>query len=87
MEALDLLSRDSYNVAILDLLLPGMDGNTMIAKAQEIQPTLNYIIYTGSLYPELSEPLASAGINSDQIFIKPVESIYQFVEAIKKLST
>ena len=85
MEALDILSRGTYNVAIVDLLLPGMDGDTMISKANEIQPALNYIIYTGVLNPKLSEPLIRARIKPDQIFIKPVESAYQFVEMIKKL--
>ena len=86
MEALGILSSDSYNVAILDLLLPGMGGDAMISRANEIQPALNYIIYTGSQDPQLSEPLVKAGIKPDQIFIKPVENVYELVEAIKKLS-
>ncbi|MFC1884954.1 response regulator [Thermodesulfobacteriota bacterium] len=86
-EALDLISQDPYNVAIVDLRLPGMDGDTMIQKANEIQPSLNFIIHTGSTTIKISEPLTKVGIKPEQVFLKPVKDVFQFVKAIKKLVT
>jgi DNA-binding NtrC family response regulator len=86
-EALDLIYQDPYNVAIVDIRLPGMDGGTMIQKANEIQPSLNFIIHTGSTTIKIAEPLSKVGIRPDQVFLKPVKDVFQFVKAIKKLLT
>jgi CheY-like chemotaxis protein len=37
-EALDLILKQKMDVAIIDIRLPGMDGNMLIVKAHEIQP-------------------------------------------------
>ena len=36
--ALELLSRETVDVAIVDIRLPGMDGNTLILEAHKLYP-------------------------------------------------
>ena len=47
-EALDFLLKQKIDVAIIDIRLPGIDGDMLIFKAHEIQPVLKFLIHTGS---------------------------------------
>lgn len=46
MEALEIVRREKPDVAIIDLVLPGMDGVEVMKKARQILPGLNVIIIT-----------------------------------------
>ena len=39
-EALDILLKQKIDVAIIDMRLPGIDGDMLIVKAHELQPLL-----------------------------------------------
>lgn len=47
MEALDWIGRDSFDVVIMDVSMPGLDGFDCMAEMKKIQPELEIIILTG----------------------------------------
>ncbi|MDM8521866.1 response regulator [Desulfococcaceae bacterium HSG8] len=71
-DALDLLETESPDAAVVDVRLPGMDGNDFIRKAYPLNPETAFIICTGS--PEYLVPpdLMEVPCVSDRLFKKPV---------------
>jgi len=74
-EGLELIKKQAYNVAIVDMRLPGIDGNTFILKACAVQPALRYLIHTGSADYTLPEELKMLGILPASILYKPVQDM------------
>ena len=69
IDALDALCRQDFDLLITDLVMPGMDGITLLKKAKGLYPNLRVIILTGS--PDLV-PQPIEGINADALVTKPV---------------
>lgn len=46
IEALDLMSRSSFDVAVVDLRMPWMDGMTLLGKIKELYPATEVILLT-----------------------------------------
>jgi DNA-binding NtrC family response regulator len=84
-EALTLIKGEPFQVAIVDVRLPGMDGDAMILKAHEISPSMHFIIYTGSVNYKLSEDLKNIGTRSEYVFPKPQRDLAVFLGAIEDL--
>jgi DNA-binding NtrC family response regulator len=85
--ALELIARSSFHVALVDIRLPRLDGDSLILQAHEIRPTMSFIIHTGSVEYKLPEALRSLGINPDQVFLKPQMDLMVFKDAIDKLTS
>lgn len=83
--AFDLLAVQPVDVVVVDLRLPGMDGQAFILTASELQPRLRYLIYTGSTGFSPSPALARLGLDERTIFRKPVADLSVIVDAIDKL--
>jgi DNA-binding NtrC family response regulator len=47
MEALDRLSQDNFDVVIMDVCMPGLDGLECMAEMKKVQPELEVIVLTG----------------------------------------
>lgn len=84
-EALDLMENNTYDVAIVDLRLPGMSGEEFILKAHEQVPRQRHIIYTGSISYHLSEKMLHAGMCPEHVFHKPIRVLTLLVKCIKEL--
>jgi DNA-binding NtrC family response regulator len=56
-KALEALADQSFHVAVVDIRLPGIDGDALIIKANQLAPALRFIIHTGSVEYRLSEAL------------------------------
>ncbi len=84
-EALELLGDEKVDVGIIDMRLPGIDGNTLILKLNELFPTMKFIIHTGSMGYSLPGTLSGLGISEDLVFKKPIKSISKLTDAIRKL--
>jgi two-component system, OmpR family, response regulator len=84
-EALELIKKQRIDVALVDMRLPGIDGNTFISHAQKIQPRMQFIIHTGSTSYSLPGELREIGVRDDRVFLKPLEDIDKLVKVISTL--
>lgn len=55
MEALQLCQRNSYDVLILDFIMPNMDGIELLVRIRKFQPHICSIIISGQLKAEVDE--------------------------------
>lgn len=69
-EAMVLLSRDRYDLLLVDVRLAGMSGLEMVEKARRHQPDLNIVVVTGLSDPEIHQQLSEAPIQA--WFTKPL---------------
>lgn len=83
-EGLAILSRDAFDAAIVDLRLPDMDGNMVVARAIELQQAIKCFIHTGSIDYAPSEDLVALGIDVDSIIHKPVLDMEVICRMIEK---
>jgi len=84
-DALALLENESFDVAIVDIRLPGMSGGDFIRKACILKPKMGFAICTGS--PEYSVPADLQGkiqvIN--KIFKKPMTKLFELENELKSI--
>ncbi len=84
-EALVLLESRSVDAAIVDIRLPGMDGNTFMTKACNIDSTIRFVVHTGSADYVLPDSLKSVGVRVEAVFIKPVHDLNVLITALNPL--
>jgi DNA-binding response OmpR family regulator len=83
-EALRFLIECRPDTAIVDIRLPGMDGNTFIEEARKLHSEIGFIVYTGSVSYKPSSRMASLGIRAEHVFRKPLIDMSVLVEALRK---
>lgn len=74
-----------YNLALIDVRLPDMEGIELLSKLRDTEPKIRKIIVTG--YPTLQNAVASVNKGADAYIMKPfdVEKILQTIkEQLKK---
>ncbi len=86
-EALALLAEQAVDVGIIDMRLPGIDGNTLILKAHAMQPLMKFLIHTGSANYSLPKRLSAIGLAPGQVFRKPLPDLSVLTRAINALIT
>jgi DNA-binding NtrC family response regulator len=77
--------RSFYNLALIDVRLPDMEGVELLAKMRETKPKMRKIIITG--YPTLQNAVAAVNKGADAYVMKPfdVEKLLQTIrEQLKK---
>ena len=84
-DALEMLKHKKYNVLIVDLRLPDMNGDLLILKAYEIDDSLNFLIHTGSVEFTIPDELISIGMTQDNIFVKPITNLMKICEYIENV--
>ncbi len=80
--AIQILERQPVHVGIIDMRLPGMDGNTFIQKAHRIQKEMRFLIFTGSTNYTIPTGSAEIGLKPDHLFYKPLEDMTILAQAI-----
>ncbi|MGB5718810.1 MAG: response regulator [Gammaproteobacteria bacterium] len=86
-EAVDIVRNDSgIDVCIMDIRLPGMNGDTTIRALYEICPDLRFIIHTGSADYSIPDDLRAIGINERQLFAKPLLDMMPLAETVTALA-
>jgi DNA-binding NtrC family response regulator len=83
-EALEILDSFDADGAIVDMRLPGMDGNSFIIKAHAIKQDLVFAIVTGS--PEYAPPSTVRSLQRvcNKDFTKPVQVLEELESSLKK---
>ena len=86
-EAVDLVRHDSgYDVCIMDMRLPGMNGDTTIRALHEISPDLKFVIHTGSADYSIPEDLRAIGISEKQLYFKPLTDMTPLARTVTALT-
>lgn len=85
-EALDAVGNREFEVAIVDLHLPDMDGEDLIMQCREVLPDLRYIIQTGAFGYCPSDRLVNIGVDQSNVLTKPQRSLRSFVNMIEALA-
>ena len=83
-EALDLIQKHPVTAAVVDIRLPGKDGNFFIMEARKILPELKLVIHTGSADYALPDGVKALGITKDHVLIKPVRDLNIILETLER---
>ncbi len=86
-EALEKMRTVEYDVAIVDLRLPGMRGEVLIETASHLGAATKYLIHTGSKDFLLTEGLQKLGIKEEHVFYKPMTDLTPLLGGINILLT
>jgi DNA-binding response OmpR family regulator len=68
-EALEACQKETFDVAIIDVKLPDMDGTSLLDTLKKFDPNLVRIIITG--YPSLENAVESINSGADGYIVKP----------------
>lgn len=71
-EAISKTNEIVYNVAIIDIRLPDMEGVELLSKMRNAVPKTRKIIITG--YPSMQNAVRALNNNADAYLIKPVDT-------------
>jgi len=69
---LEMLAQETFDIAIVDMRLPGMSGDEFIRSAMAAKYDLHFLIHTGSLEYRLPSDLLCNGLNSWHVLHKPL---------------
>ncbi|MBN2158209.1 MAG: response regulator [Spirochaetes bacterium] len=83
-EGLELISRERFDAAIVDLGLADMEGSNVVIRAKTIQPGIACFIHTGSVDYIPSDELVSLGVDADSVIRKPQPDMHEISRAIVK---
>jgi DNA-binding response OmpR family regulator len=78
-EALALLQREPYDLMVLDMILPGVEGIDVLRQAHQIQANVSIIILTGNA--SLESAIAAVKSAAVDYLLKPA-SIHDIIDAI-----
>lgn len=86
-QALELVESQSgqIDLAIMDMRLPGIDGNETILKITEKYPSILYIIHTGSSEYVLPQELVDKGLSEQNILMKPLPDMQTMIDKIEEI--
>ena len=84
-DALEILNTSRFDIGIIDMRLPGIDGDTLILEAKKLIPKMKFIVHTGSIGYSVSESLLNIGVFDKFVFKKPIKNMKIFVETIREL--
>ncbi len=84
-EGLEVVNNNQVDCVIVDMRLPGMDGNSFIALAHKLRPDLRFIIHTGSLTYMLPGWMKDVGIGNEHVFLKPVINMNAMMQRIHEV--
>ncbi|MGA2523664.1 MAG: response regulator [Candidatus Bathyarchaeia archaeon] len=70
-EAVQKTQKTNYNIALLDIRLPDMEGVELLKLIKEGVPRTRKIMVTG--YPSMQNAIAALNKNADAYLIKPVD--------------
>lgn len=79
-EAIEKSKRKFYNVALIDIRLPDMEGIELLTKIRDTTPKMRKIIVTG--YPTLQNAVDAVNEGADAYIVKPfdVEKVLGTIE-------
>ena len=83
-EAIEVVKNNHIDEAIVDIRLPGIDGNTFMIEARKILPDIKFVVHTGSADYVPPESVKALGVTSSNVLIKPASDLKILCDALKK---
>ena len=80
-EAIKMTHETAYNIALLDIRLPDMEGVELLKLMKDNVPRTRKIMVTG--YPSMQNAISALNKNADAYLIKPVD-VEKLINMIKK---
>jgi DNA-binding NtrC family response regulator len=80
-EAIQKTEEKTYNVALLDIRLPDMEGIELLKLMKDTVPRTRKIMVTG--YPSMQNAIGALNKNADAYLVKPVE-IAKLLNTVKE---
>jgi DNA-binding NtrC family response regulator len=80
-EAIDKSAMTFYNLALIDVRLPDIEGVTLLARLKETLPRMRKIIITG--FPSIKNAIEAVNNKADGYMLKPFE-IGKILETIRE---
>ena len=80
-EALALLERQSFDLMLLDMVMPGIRGMETLRQARQLQPDLSIIILTGNA--TLETAIAALRSEVTDYLLKPA-GIHEIIDAVTR---
>lgn len=80
-EAIEKIKTTFFNIALLDIKLPDMEGTQLLAQLQEGTPETIKIMITG--YPSLKNAVKALNLGANSYIMKPIDPA-ELLETIKK---
>jgi len=84
-EALEMIANNDFHVGIIDLRLPGMNGDVLIKNAHQINPQMKFLIHTGSVGYQITQELINSGMKPEHVFLKPLSDLNVITDTLQEL--
>lgn len=81
-EGLKLLQRDTIDLALVDIKMPGMSGITLLKKIKKLNPDLEVIIITG--YASLDSAIKAVKHGAFDYIKKPLDELSEILRVIQR---
>jgi DNA-binding NtrC family response regulator len=81
-EAIEKSNANFYNLALIDIRLPDMEGTQLLTAMRETVPKMVKIIVTG--YPSMDNAVEAVNKGADGYVIKPVINTNEFLNKIRE---
>lgn len=72
-DALRELEREPADLCVVDMRLPGINGQAFILRARERGLCERFILHTGSMDFALTQELQASGLTENDVFFKPCD--------------
>ncbi len=82
-EAIEIVKNNRIDEAVVDIRLPGMDGNAFMIEARKILPDIKFIVHTGSADYIPPDAVKALGVTFSNILIKPANDLKVLCDALK----
>ncbi len=83
-EAIEVVKNNHIDEAVVDIRLPGIDGNTFMIEARKVLPNIKFVVHTGSADYVPPEAVKALGVTSSKVLIKPANDLKILCDALKK---
>ncbi len=80
-EAIQKTNDQTYNLALLDIRLPDMEGVDLLKSMKEGNPRTRKIMVTG--YPSMQNAISAVNKNADAYLVKPVD-VEKLLDTVKE---
>ena len=81
-EALEKSNANFYNLALIDIRLPDMEGTQLLTTMRDTDPKMVKIVVTG--YPSQENAVEAVNNGADGYVVKPIMNTGEFLEKIKE---